>query len=166
MVRVTGQPLGGMRHTESSPALLRGPYATRRITWPPEGFQEPTREELAGVVHRITNPATFSGYLIKRRPDSELLRHLQVIDWFHDRPELSRSMTYIHELRRELSSRPDAPMFVSLRHRRCAMCSHASDRLWEATGETHEIVDRYDEPVKSAFVCARCWSDHLIDNEE
>lgn len=117
------------------------------------------------MVHRITNPSTFSGYLLKRKPSAELVRHLEVIDWFHDRPELSRCMDYLHALRRELSSRPDAPVFVSLRHRRCAMCSHASDRLWEATGETHVIVDRNDEPIKSAFVCARCWSDYLINEE-
>lgn len=162
---MTGQPVGGMNHEESSPALSHGPYASRWIKWPPEGFQEPTLLELSQVVHRITNPGTFDGHLIKRRESAELLRHMQVIEWFHDRPELSRSSSYLHELRRELASRPGAPVFVSLHRPRCGMCSHTTDRTWEATGETHDLVDRNDEPIKSVFVCARCWSTYLINEE-
>jgi hypothetical protein len=155
-----------LSHGESSPALHRGPYADRWKTWPPEGFVEPTPEELSAVIHRLRNPSTWSAHLLRRKTTGGLLRHLQVIDWFHDRPELNRSHDYTHALRRETSSRKDVAGFVSLRHDRCAMCSHASDRLWEATGQTHSITDRDGEPIKSVFVCARCWSDYLIINEE
>lgn len=157
----------GMRHDESSPALgMKGPYAKRYKPWPPEGFREPTREELAAVVHRLKNPSTFAAYLLRRRPTDELARHLQVIEWFHDRPELEWSSPYLNAVRRELASRPDAPVHVSLLHSRCAVCSHASDRLWEATGETHNITDRNDEPIVSALVCARCWSDWIKGEED
>lgn len=157
---MTGQPHGGMLHDMTSPALTRGPYAKRHMVWPPAGFVEPTLAELAGVVHRLKNPGTWSAYLLKRKPTEELNRHLQVIEWFHDHPELSRSDSYIHAIRRELTSRPDAPVFRSLHRPRCSMCSHTTDRTWEATSETHDIV-REDDTPWTGFLCARCWSDYL-----
>lgn len=167
--------MSGVLHHESSPALRRGPYTTRRISWPPEGFQEPTREELIKILG-YRKRINFRRFTV-----DDLIRFLEVLDWFHDLDrhdplrEVSRTagrnlesdvVDFLHAVRRELYQRPDRRSYRSLRHSRCVMCAHASDRLWEATGETHNLTDRNDEPVKSAFLCAQCWSRYLIDNEE
>lgn len=159
--------MSGMLHLKSSQALGKGgPYATRYRPWPPEGFTEPTREELEEALrHR-------KWINLKRFDVDTLVRWLEVIDWFG--PDVYRGkpgveghiVDFLHVLRNELRKRPDRRPFFSLRHDRCAMCSHASDRLWEATGETHNLIDRNDEPIKSAFVCARCWSLHAITDEK
>lgn len=148
-------------------------YAKRYIAWPPAGFKEPTREEL------ITTLRYRTRINLKRFTVAELVRFLEVLDWFHDvdrAPDPLREVTrtagkslgteivdFLHVVRTELYKRPDRSPFFSIRHQRCVMCSHASDRLWEATGETHDLVDRNDEPIISAFVCAQCWSRYLTE---
>lgn len=161
----------GTQHFESSSALKpSGPYATRWLVWPPEGFREPTREELI----------TILGYRkrinLKRFTVDDLVRFLEVLDWFHDLDrrdplhEVSRTawrdltsevVDFLHVVRRELYQRPDRRPYFTIRHQRCSMCSHASDRLWEATADTHGLVDRNDEPIKSVFLCASCWSTYV-----
>jgi hypothetical protein len=169
--------MSGMLHFESSPALGKGgPYTTAYRPWPPEGFTEPTREEWITVLNRRRYQ-----YLRKITTD-EIVRYMEVLDWFGD-PDYGRDplrevtrtagrslgtevVDFLHVLRRELYKRPDRRPYFSVRHQRCGMCAHASDRLWEATGETHILVDRNDEPIKSTFVCARCWSRYAITDEE
>lgn len=160
--------MSGLLHHETSPWLkLSGPYATRWIVWPPEDFREPTTEELAVIRRRINHRVAHNFVTVKTTP-VEWVRELQVIDWFHDHPRIRNDLgvsRYMHELRRWIAAEPNAPVFRSLRHSRCGMCSHASDRLWEATGETHNLIDRNDEPIASVFLCARCWSDYAITEE-
>lgn len=162
---VMSQPPGGMLHAETSPALARGPYAARHIVWPPANFREPTRDELSVFLAKAERGLTFTAAW-KKIPTEELLRRLEVFDWFHDDDRVRSSSTiydHMHDVRRELNSRSDAPVFRSLHRPRCHMCSHTTDRTWEATSETHDIV-KPDDTAWHGFLCARCWSDNLKED--
>ena len=157
--------MSALRHTESSPGLAKGPYAKRYRVWPPKGFKEPTREELGVVLRRRSMPN------LRKYTVDQLIRWMEIMEWFgatvHRTPGLEKQIVdFMHTVRREIDGRPDRRPYRSIRIHRCSMCSHASERVWEATGETHAITDRDDEPVKSAFVCARCWSDYLLTEED
>src|SRR6266498_2243941 len=140
-------------------------YALRYRTWPPEGFTEPTHTELTEVLRHRT------WINLKLFEVDTIVRWLEVINWFG--PDVYRGkpgvegqiVDFLHTLRNELHKRPDRRPFFSVRIIRCGMCSHASERLWEATGETHDIVDRNDEPITSTFLCAQCWSKYLTEEE-
>jgi len=158
----------GTQHFGSSPGLgvVRGTYAKRYRPWPPEGFKEPDRAELDEALrHR-------KWINLRRFTVDQLVRWLEVIDWFgpsvyRNKPGVEGQIVdFLHVLRRELRGRPDRRPFTTIRVPRCSICSHASERLWEATGETHNITERDGEPAVSAFVCARCWSDYLIIEED
>lgn len=159
----------GIRHDLTSPALDTWPYAKRYQVWPPEGFTEPTRDELIHVLsyRRRANLRRFSV--------DELVRFGEVIDWFgpilrtdpfHDLshstwPSVeSEAMDFVHMIRKELRKRPDGRPFFSIRPQRCGVCTHASGRLWEATPETHTIENASGELI-TAWVCARCWSEAM-----
>lgn len=168
----------GMIHNESSPGLglAGGTYAKRYRVWPPPGFKQPTRDELIDALrHRKYQ------YLRKIETD-RIIRWLEVLDWYGGtfmyrrdplrevtrtagKPLESEVIDFLHVLRRELHRRPDRRPYVSVRIIRCGMCSHASERLWEATGETHTIVDHNDEPISAVMLCARCWSDYRITED-
>lgn len=160
------QPHDGMLHDETSPALVRGPYAARHIVWPPAGFIEPTADELAVITRKIENNSVWTAARRRKTTNGDLVRQLQVIDWFHDHPRIRSSadvLSYMHAIRRELNGRPDAPVFRSLHRPRCHMCSHTTDRTWEASSETHDIV-KPDDTDWHGFLCARCWSDYLKES--
>lgn len=156
----------GTTHTQSSPGLYRGPYAKCYRPWPPAGFTEPDRAELDEVLRHRT------WMNLRKFTVDQLVRWLEVMDWFgsvvHRTPGLEGQVVdFMHVVRRELSKRPDRRPFTSVRVLRCCMCQHATERLWEATGESHNVTERDGEPFKgSAFMCARCWSDYLITDEE
>ena len=169
--------IGDLRHEESSPGLLRGPYAKRYRIWPPAGFKEPTRPELIDALqHRKY------AYLRKITTD-RIIRWLEVLDWYGStfsggrdplrevtrtagKPLESEVIDFLHVLRRELRGREDRRPFDSIRIHRCHLCSHASERLWEITGETHNLIDRNGDPITNAFVCAQCWSRYLPDEND
>jgi hypothetical protein len=153
----------GMVHGLSSPGLgLAGrTYAKRYRPWPPDGFTEPTVAELTMVLRKTRR-------LHYRDVSTEdLSRWLQVMQWFsgtYDAKILREMYDFLHVIRGELVSRKTYPQPLGIL--RCGVCSHGSERLWEATGETHSIIDRNDEPVAAAMLCARCWSAHLITEED
>lgn len=156
--------MSGLHHHETSPGLRRGSFARRYKTWPPVGFKEPTDDELTAVMHRAR---TSQPHMIRKLSDEKVRRTLEVISWFGSRRDVSSSNRlygYVHVIRREAARRKIIVRPVGIL--RCAMCSHASERLWEATGETHAITDRNDEPITSVFICARCWSDYMITDDE
>lgn len=161
------QPHGGMLHDMTSPALTRGPYAKRHMIWPPAGFVEPTLAELDEIRKIVNRRIAYSFVRVKTTPD-QWVRELQVIEWFSDRPEVRSNpayLNYMHELRRWLAAEPNAPVFRSLHRPRCHMCQHTTERTWEATSETHNI-NKTDGGSWTGFLCARCWSDYLITDEE
>jgi hypothetical protein len=156
-----------LRHDETSPGLIavRGPFAKTIRTWPPEGFKEPVGEDLVYVLRHS------DWCNLKRFTSDELVRWLEVMDWFgleRDQAQKHKIYTMCHTVRLELHARSrkePTPHFFSIKLLRCGMCSHGTERLFEATGETHNIVNRDDEPIKSVFVCARCWSDYMTEEE-
>ncbi len=141
-----------------------GPYAKRYRTWPPEGFTEPTTEELARVI-ADAGRISEQPHMLRRMADDRIRRTQEVINWFGGRRDVIRSREmygYLHSLISEGRKRGIIVPPVGVL--RCEICSHASERLWEATPETHPY-ERNGEPC-SAFVCARCWSEDMNDEEE
>lgn len=168
----------GLQHVLSSPGLgaASGTFAKRYIVWPPEGFVEPTRPELIDALKHRNHV-----YLRKIETD-RIVRWLVVLGWFGSsiargrdpfqevtrtagKPLESEAIDFMHVLRRELRKRPDRRPADSIGIHRCGMCSHGSERLWEATGDTHNIVDRNDEPISGIMLCAQCWSGYRITEE-
>ena len=149
--------MSGLPHHETSLGLYKGPYAKRYKVWPPEGFKEPTKTEHAEVMrHR-------KWISLKRFTPEDLVRWLEVLDWFGREMNDRHTVDFLNTIRAELRKR-GGPHYRSVRILRCGMCSHASERLWEATTGTHGITDQNDGPW-TGFLCARCWSEYLNEEE-
>ncbi|WP_030247968.1 hypothetical protein [Streptomyces sp. NRRL S-455] len=155
--------------TLSRQALLEakqeGGYAPRVKVWPPEGYVPPTAEEFdtlrqaarryAGVVFHLT--------YWKKVTDDQVLRRYQLAEV--DGPEERAVYAYTRALRDELRRRGLVHRSIALL--RCEQCSHATERLFEVTQETHPGLKSPRGPVTSAWYCARCWSgDDVADEDE
>jgi hypothetical protein len=152
--------------TLSRRALLEmkrgGDYAPRVKIWPPEGYTAPTAEEFHALLRAAQCHA--GGYLYRsywdRMGGDDVLRHAQLAELAG--PTLRGALAgavydYARALRAEMNRR--GLVFQSLLPLRCEACSHASERLFEATQTTHPgLSNRSDNPVDSAWFCARCWS--------
>lgn len=144
-------------------------YAPRCKTWPPAGYAAPTEEEFAALlraVRRYADGQMFQGHW-KRLSDETIVRHLQLTEVLPDRYARGRKdvWDYAHAVRREMSRRKLAHQ--SIRILRCPVCTHATERLFEATQATHPGLENYaDELIESAWFCARCWSRYGVDEWE
>jgi hypothetical protein len=131
----------------------------RYRTWPPEGYAEPTAEEWAALERRLRNPSARPSMRGQwaRRDDAWVARQLQLVEicparrWGLEQAAYS----WASDLRREANRRK--LVHTSLRVLRCEWCSHASERLYEISSDTHDVTDRNDEPT-SGWACVRCWS--------
>lgn len=141
-------------------------YAVRWKVWPPEGYTEPTEDEITALRGKIQR---FNDHVITRAgrdriPDSVILRHTQLMEIIPQQGfEGAKAYAYTGWLRRECNRRKIR--FVSIKLHRCAMCSHGTERVWEATPETHTITDKEDKPW-TGFLCASCWSTYRKDDED
>lgn len=155
----------------SPPALLEAKrdhdVAPRMKTWPPEGYIAPTEEEfdeLRRTMRQYVNRAYPAAYW-KRTGDEQVVRHLQLIpllDHRRTRSGESDAVTYARALRRELDRR--GLTYTPIEILRCTGCSHGTERLFEATQDTHPgLVNKSGTKVKSAWFCARCWSNDNAD---
>lgn len=159
--------MSGTRHDEASPALIAGggPYAKRMKIW--TGYAEPTAEELSALRVRLANPLpSIRGYW-NRRSDDWVVRQIQLIEladirrWGREAHTAAYGWTLA--LMREMNRR--GLTRTSVRLLRCEVCAHGTERLWEATPDTHMIENRSGE-ICTAFVCAQCWSRCLNEEEE
>lgn len=156
--------------TLSRRALLEakesGDYAPRLKTWPPDGYVAPTDEEFAGLLlvakrraSGQTTPATW-----RNTADETVLRHAQLCALagpMFTGQDANAVYGYARVLRSEMNRR--GITFRSLAVLRCESCSHASERLFEATQDTHPgMENRHGKRITSAFFCARCWSGYTL----
>lgn len=156
--------------TLSRRALLEakefGDYAPRIKSWPPDGYVAPTVSEFAGLLlvakRRAagqTTPATW-----KNIADETVLRHAQLCalaGQMFTGQDANAVYGYARALRSEMNRRKIT--FTSLALHRCESCSHASERLFEATQETHPGMEgRRGKRIASAFYCTRCWSGYTL----
>jgi hypothetical protein len=154
--------MSALTHNESSEALARGPYAKRYRPWPPEGYAPPTGEEFRQLAEKIRRHGTYTLTRMGRDKiqDEVIIRHMQLIEIFPDQRG-AKIYDYTRWLREEMNRRKITHKSIKLP--RCGLCSHASERLWEVTPETHNIIE-HDKPW-SGFVCSRCWSEYLITED-
>ena len=144
-------------------------YAPRHKVWPPAGYVAPTAEEFAELLRAAHGYATGLTYrsVWERLTDDQVLRRTQlaeVIGRLHGRAA-SEVYAYTRALRNELRRRKVT--FQSIAILRCEACSHATERLFEATQETHPGLESRRGPVTSGWYCARCWSgDDVTDEDE
>lgn len=143
-----------------------GSLAPRHRTWPPEGYVAPTDAEFAGLLRLAKRRAAGQTFRAQweRLDDATVLRRAQLCELsstVFDGQDKNFIYDYTRALRDELRRR--GVTFRSLAVLRCQSCSHATERLFEATQATHPgMVNRSDEPVSSAFYCARCWSGYTL----
>lgn len=87
------------------------------------------RTELLATLQQLPAP-----YAMRRWPDQRIILHSELLN------------------RRGIVWRPTRGI------PRCRVCSHGTERLFMAYAKTHNIVDRYDEPLESCALCVSCWS--------
>lgn len=161
--------------TLSRRALLEakrdGDYAPRHKVWPPEGYFSPTAEEFAELLrlaHRYFGGRAHSPKHWDFMTDEQVLRRVQLAEMVGTlRGQAEREVcAYVRALRDELRRRNVT--FRSVAILRCESCSHATERLFEATQDTHPgLENRHGTKVSSAWYCARCWSnDDATDKDE
>jgi hypothetical protein len=144
-------------------------YAPRQKVWPPKGYVAPTAEEFADLLRAAHGYATGLVYrsVWERLSDEQVLRRTQLIEVIGALPprEECEVYDYLRALRNELRRRKVT--FRSIAVLRCESCNHASERLFEATQETHPgLAKRDGEKISSAFYCARCWSGEDVADDE
>ncbi|MER7487987.1 hypothetical protein ABTY20_19175 [Streptomyces sp. NPDC126497] len=156
--------------TLSRRALLEmqqdGDFAPRHKVWPPEGYVAPTAEEFAGLLRAAEHHQ--SRYLYPSHWDrltgDEVLRRAQLCELAGPslRGQLATAVHgYVRALRDELRRR--GIVYRSLAVLRCEACSHAAERLFEATQATHPgLENRSGTRIASAWFCARCWSGYTL----
>jgi hypothetical protein len=134
-------------------------YAPRVKVWPPDGYVAPTAEEFAELRGAARSYATGAAYRSRweRVSDDQVQRHLQLVELMviRDAPTTKAVYGYARALRDELRRR--GLVHRSLAVLRCEACSHATERLFEATQETH-----LGRTATSAWYCARCWSGYTL----
>ncbi|MFD8226877.1 hypothetical protein ACFV16_22200 [Streptomyces massasporeus] len=144
--------------------------APRHRVWPPEGYVAPTADGFTELHSRLRNKSV---YVITRGawekwPDDRIVREMQLLEIAPYREWGLETAAYAwsHSLRNEMSRRK--LVHRSIRLHRCEACSHATERLFEVTQETHPgLENRSGDPVASAWFCARCWSgDDVADEGE
>ncbi|MGY5634202.1 hypothetical protein ACW7N6_38320 [Streptomyces sp. UC1A3] len=135
--------------------------APRLKVWPPEGYTAPTAAEFADLLWRAksfrTAPPVRAQW--ERMDDATVLRRAQLCELAtHLRgQEAGFVYGYARALRAEMNRR--GTTYRSIAVLRCESCSHATERLFEATQETHPgMENRHGARIASAFFCARCWS--------
>lgn len=139
-------------------------YAPRHKVWPPTGYVAPTAEEFAELrraAHRYAVGVAYRS-VWERVSDEQVLRRTQlaeVIGTLRGRAE-REVYAYTRALRDELRRRKVT--FQSIAVLRCEACSHASERLFEVTQETHPGLESRRGPVTSGWYCARCWSGYTV----
>jgi hypothetical protein len=143
-------------------------YAPRTKVWPPDGYVAPTAEEFAGLLRVARSHSSGATYRStwERMDDATVLRRMQLAELarFHGR-EKTWVYDYTHALRQEASRRGLVHRSIAIL--RCESCHHATERLFEATQETHSgLSNRSDNPVDSAWFCARCWSGDDVAGED
>lgn len=140
--------------------------APRMKVWPPEGYVPPTTGEFAELLSAAQRCA--SGYLYPsywdRMSGDDVTRHAQLCELAGSslRGRLATEVySYTAALRREMSRRKIT--FRSIAILRCESCSHATERLYEATQETHPgLENKSGTRIPSAWFCARCWSGYTL----
>lgn len=142
-------------------------FAPRMRLWPPDGYRAPDAQEFTALRtkaerfarHGMTRAAR------ERMENAALIRSLQLIELMGGN---SRAVyEYARTLRREMTRRGLVHQSIAIL--RCESCSHSTERLFEATQETHPGVrNRSSELVASAWFCVRCWSgdDNVIEDDE
>lgn len=136
--------------------------AARYRPWPPEGYVAPTAQEFAELLRLARGHATAPAFRAQweRLDDAVVLRRAQLCELsstVFTGPDANAVYGYTRALRDELRRR--GVTFRSIALPRCQSCSHATERLFEATQATHPgLENQHGQPVASAFYCARCWS--------
>ncbi|WP_086559942.1 hypothetical protein [Streptomyces africanus] len=145
-------------------------YAPRVKVWPPDGYAPPTEDEFAELRRAARRYFGQHAYPPKHwdfMNDGQVLRHVQLAELagsMHGHAE-AELYAYTRALRDELHRR--GVTFQSLAVLRCEACSHASERLFEVTQDTHPGLRSQRGPVTSGWYCARCWSgDDVADEDE
>lgn len=146
-------------------------YAARYKVWPPEGYTEPTEEEITALRGKIERfrESTLTRAGRDKIPGQVLLRHAQLMEIIPRRGITGKIIresdvyAYAGWVRKECNRRKIK--FVSVKLHRCAMCSHGTERVWEATPETHTITDKSGDPW-TGFLCTACWSEYRKDDSE
>lgn len=135
--------------------------APRMKVWPPKGYVPPTAEEFAELLraaHRYSGLALQVTYW-KKVSDEQVQRRLQLVEVAGtQRGRDDNALTgYTRALRDEARKR--GLVHRSIAVLRCEACSHATERLFEATQGTHPgLENRSGTRIPSAWFCARCWS--------
>jgi hypothetical protein len=150
-------------------AKQAGSFAPRHKVWPPEGYVAPTAEEFDALrqMARRYSGTTFQGATWKHVSDDQVLRRYQLAEVIGDISGHAQAYLYAYTraLRDELRRR--GLVHRSIAVLRCEACSHASERLFEATQETHPgLENRSGTRVPSAWFCARCWSGDDVADED
>lgn len=154
-----------------SPAALRQTkqdkdYAPHVKTWPPIGYVAPTEDEFSAIRAKAKRYAQGGFFRSQwdRMTDDTIRLHLQLIELMREHNGKAL-LDYAHALRREATKR--GLTHTSIAMLRCGACSHGTERLFEATQDTHSgMTDRHDNKLPSAWFCARCWSDDCADELE
>jgi hypothetical protein len=145
-------------------AKKAGSYAPRMKVWPPEGYRPPTAEEFDALrqMARRYSRTTFRGATWKHVGDEQVLRRAQLAEVIGTlRGQAEREVyAYTRALRDELRRRKVT--FQSIAVLRCEACSHATERLFEVTQQTHPGLESQRGPVTSGWYCARCWSGYTV----
>lgn len=55
------------------------------------------------------------------------------------------------------------PSFVSETLHVCAVCWHQTEQTYEASSETHRVLNRSLNPIEGVGLCVRCWSSLVRD---
>lgn len=138
----------------------------RYQVWPPDGYTAPTEAEFADLLRRAKSHHTTPAYRSQwdRVDDATVLRRAQLCELTGRRftgQDANAVYSYTRMLRAELNRR--GITFRSIAILRCQSCSHATERLFEATQATHPgLENRRGEPITSARYCARCWSGYTL----
>lgn len=141
-------------------------YAPRYKVWPPAGYTPPTDAEFVDLRRVAERHAAGGFYRVwwDRMSDDKLTRHLQLVEI---RPRIDGASEhamygYARDLRREMTRRGLVHRSIAIL--RCQSCPHHTERLWEATQQTHPgMENRSGELIESIWLCARCWSGERDD---
>lgn len=137
---------------------MTAPIITYR-DWHPVGRAGITDEERATFLREMPRYPTWLRGQWAKLTDEQLMRRMQLAQVLADRDRSKAHDNGVRALRGELRRRSMvfAPARDGILIPRCEICSHGSERVFQASSETHDI-ERNDEPCV-AFLCVRCWSE-------
>lgn len=131
--------------------------------WHPVGRAGITVEELDQVRRELREYPRYLRRQWAKLADEDLLRRAQATQLLTDRS--AEAYDGARALRDELRRRGKvfAPMRDSIRIPRCEICRHGSERVFQATQETHDI--EFDGAPRAVFLCVSCWSETRKDDD-